>query len=459
MRELELSALTYVLNSLWQVPLIVAAAWVAARLARDAGPRTEHRIWVTALLLEAILPACNFQAGDVWRMAASLLAHGGAAQGEVRTVLGPGLVEGAGALHLPELLIATLLLAYLAGAIYFAGRLAWGLGHTARMLRGAKTLPLEGPLGRSWQRASTVLDATSERLWRKPEIAESAMTAGPVTLGVRRRVLLVPPGFLDSVSSAELDALLAHEFAHMVRHDFAKNMAYSVVSLPVAYHPMAWLTRARVAESRELVCDGIAAEVVAGRESYARALLRLAARMTDGGPARVLPAMGIFDGKNFERRISMLTEKRVVMGTARRLLVAAACGAVALAACTSALALRMHVDGVAAAVSGTDAAKTTGPITGPITVPGHAMQGNRISGPTPKYPKAAKEVKIQGTVLLNALIGKNGKVQQLKVVSGPKQLRQSALDAVNQWIYKPYLLNGDPVAVKTEIRVIYSLQK
>lgn len=150
----------------------------------------------------------------------------------------------------------------------------------------------------------------------------------------------------------------------------------------------------------------------------------------------------------------MLTQNRVEMGTTRRVLVAAACGVVALAACTSALALRMHVDGMAA-VSGMDSPRASGP----VTVPAKAMQNSKISGAPPKYPKEAKEERIQGRVLLNAVIGKDGSVEELKVASGPKELQQSALDAVRKWMYKPYLLNGKPVAVKTTVTVIYSLQK
>jgi TonB family protein len=123
-----------------------------------------------------------------------------------------------------------------------------------------------------------------------------------------------------------------------------------------------------------------------------------------------------------------------------------------IATCTSALALRMHVNG-AAAVDNNASAQPRGP----IAVKSGIMAGQRISGSIPKYPEEAKKAGIQGTVLLDAVIGKDGNVKELTVQSGPKALRQSALDAVHNWRYKPYLLNGDPVEVKTIIRVLYSL--
>jgi TonB family protein len=76
---------------------------------------------------------------------------------------------------------------------------------------------------------------------------------------------------------------------------------------------------------------------------------------------------------------------------------------------------------------------------------------------TPVYPQEAKDERIQGKVVLNAIIGKDGAVENLVVVSGPNELQQSALDAVRQWKYKPFLVNGDPVEVTTTINVIYSL--
>ncbi len=58
---------------------------------------------------------------------------------------------------------------------------------------------------------------------------------------------------------------------------------------------------------------------------------------------------------------------------------------------------------------------------------------------------------------MEAVIGTDGLIKNLRVISGPKELHQSTLDAVRQWTYKPYLLNGDPVEVKTTINVVYSL--
>jgi TonB family protein len=93
---------------------------------------------------------------------------------------------------------------------------------------------------------------------------------------------------------------------------------------------------------------------------------------------------------------------------------------------------------------------------GPIRVSGGVMAAQLISRPDPVYPPEAKEKGIAGAVVLHAIISKTGAIESLTVVSGPQVLQMSALDAVKQWTYKPYLLNGQPVEVDTVITVNYT---
>jgi protein TonB len=76
---------------------------------------------------------------------------------------------------------------------------------------------------------------------------------------------------------------------------------------------------------------------------------------------------------------------------------------------------------------------------------------------TPSYPPLAKQARIQGAVLLQATIGKDGSIQNLRVQSGHPMLTQAAIDAVRQWKYKPYLLNGEAVEVETTVQVNFTL--
>ena len=75
----------------------------------------------------------------------------------------------------------------------------------------------------------------------------------------------------------------------------------------------------------------------------------------------------------------------------------------------------------------------------------------------PTYPPLAKQARISGSVVLQAVIGKDGSIENLHAVSGHPMLIQSAIDAVRQWKYKPYFLNGEPVEVDTQVTVNFTL--
>jgi protein TonB len=83
--------------------------------------------------------------------------------------------------------------------------------------------------------------------------------------------------------------------------------------------------------------------------------------------------------------------------------------------------------------------------------------GLLIQKTAPAYPPLAKAARVSGTVVLQATIGKNGSVGNLRAVSGPAMLRQSAMDAVKKWRFRPYLLDGEPVEVETTVNVTFAL--
>ena len=91
-----------------------------------------------------------------------------------------------------------------------------------------------------------------------------------------------------------------------------------------------------------------------------------------------------------------------------------------------------------------------------IQVSSGVAQGLLVHQVTPHYPAPARQAHVQGTVVLQALIGKDGSVRNLHALSGPPLLTQAAVDAVKQWRYKPYFLDGQPVEAETQISVKFS---
>jgi TonB family protein len=253
---------------------------------------------------------------------------------------------------------------------------------------------------------------------------------------------------LETLPADELDAILAHEFAHMRRNDFASNLALQILTLPIAFHPALWLTRGRLVQARELVCDRLAADHT-GRVPYTRSLLRLAARIFANPSTPTPNAIGVFDAHPLERRLMNLTRTPTPVSRTRRVALVAATLALTTLTCGTALALRVSVPAATVA----QAASTP---SGPVRVASGVVAGQVVSKTQPVYPPDAKAAGIQGSVVLHAIIGKDGKIDSLSVVSGPPELTASAIDAVSQWVYKPYLLNGEPTEVDTTITVNYS---
>jgi periplasmic protein TonB len=87
------------------------------------------------------------------------------------------------------------------------------------------------------------------------------------------------------------------------------------------------------------------------------------------------------------------------------------------------------------------------------------MAGLLLPHSLPSYPPIARATHTEGTVILQAAISTSGTIENLRVVSGPIMLQQAALAAVQQWRYKPYLLNGQPVEVETTINVVFKLEQ
>lgn len=94
-----------------------------------------------------------------------------------------------------------------------------------------------------------------------------------------------------------------------------------------------------------------------------------------------------------------------------------------------------------------------------IRVPSPIAEANLVYDVAPKYPPEAGRARIEGTVVLWAVIGKDGTVEDVRVERGLPVLAQAAIEAVKQWRYRPYLLNGEPVEIDSQITINFTLSK
>jgi protein TonB len=94
----------------------------------------------------------------------------------------------------------------------------------------------------------------------------------------------------------------------------------------------------------------------------------------------------------------------------------------------------------------------------PFRTGGDVQAANLIYQVNPVYPALARQTRIQGVVVMEAVISKDGAVDRLRVISGHPFLSQAAIDAVKQWKYRPTMLNGEPVDVITTITMTFTLR-
>jgi beta-lactamase regulating signal transducer with metallopeptidase domain/HEAT repeat protein len=143
------------------------------------------------------------------------------------------------------------------------------------------------------------------RITRPVRVLESAVVHVPAVIGWLRPVILLPASALTGLTPLQLDALLAHELAHVRRYDYVVNLLQSVVETLLFYHPAVWWVSGRVREEREHCCDDLAVAVCGDAHFYATALLGME-RLRVATPAFALAASGGGRGDSLMGRIRRL---------------------------------------------------------------------------------------------------------------------------------------------------------
>jgi TonB family protein len=355
---------------------------------------------------------------------------------------------------LTSLLSQMLAGAYLLTVLLAMARLLWRWRRTSAMARRSAAL--------RWNAASRELlkDAARRLGVTPPDVRCSPETRGPVVLGLQRAMLLVPEGFfaaegLGPEHQEDAGAALAHECAHMARRDYAKNLLYECVAAVVAYHPASWMMRRRIAETRELVCDEMAADAMGGRPEYAASLLRLATAMAGAARpfhASAVQAIGVFDADILEERVMRMTMDVPKVSKARRIAMAAVATCALLGGAATAAALSFDVtppqDAAKSATAHEKVYKVGGDVTPPVLT--YSVDA--------KFTKKAKDAKYQGVSVVSCVVDADGMPQHVHTIRKLGMgLDEKAIEAVRQYKFKPSTLHGKPVAVQITIEVNFHL--
>ena len=322
---------SYLVNAAWEGIAIGLAGWIATFLLRRLGSRVQHVVWVMTLLLAVVIPALPFfrlmpEAGSFAGVAPQPASVLFTATASHQAVANRGLV-------LPLWLIVGIAACYAGVLLHFAARFAWLMHCTRGMLRAVRPVSPETETSRLWRECTAAFSV------RHACLLVSKGSSGPGTVGALRPKMLVPKRLMEECSPEDLQAAMAHECAHIQRWDFLKNAIYELASLPIAFHPVCWIVKSQIAQTRELICDEMASQYVGDGDRYARSLLRLVT-LSFTTPARPVHAMGIFDANILERRIMMLRSKKERLSAVLKagLLLAAVMVLVAMTAGTEAMA-------------------------------------------------------------------------------------------------------------------------
>jgi beta-lactamase regulating signal transducer with metallopeptidase domain len=269
------------LHFLWQGLLIGCVAALGLHALRNARPQARYLLACGALLLCAALPLANFG----WRLAdAADTGHVLPAPLEAGAIAAiPGAADGQGmetvlldvdAMASWEYLLRAqlpwLVLLWAAGAALMTLRLSLGLQWVRR-----RTLAAHYHADPAWQARVTALArrmgiARAVRLG----VAHEALD-GPITAGILRPVVLLPASLLSGLPPDLLEALLAHELAHVRRHDYLVNLVQSGIEIFLFYHPSVWLLSQHIRREREQIADDLAASTLGEPRRLALALSEL----------------------------------------------------------------------------------------------------------------------------------------------------------------------------------------
>jgi bla regulator protein blaR1 len=247
------------LHFIWQ-GLLVLIAYAATRRIWRTAPRLRLGAGHAAMLALAAAPAITLALR--WPTAAAA----GDGNSPIAAGIEPAIAAGAGTQ--PDWM-PWLVLVWAFGVLLFASRAAWQW-HTLRMICARAR-----PLDRLWQqRMRTLADRFGMR--RTIAVLESTEIGAPSLIGWLKPVVLLPAGLCLRLPVAQLELVLAHEIAHLRRHDHLINLLQVIVETALFYHPAVhWISR-KLREDREQCCDDLVAEVCHARLDYARALLAVA---------------------------------------------------------------------------------------------------------------------------------------------------------------------------------------
>jgi TonB family protein len=392
------------LHLLWQGTLVAFLLWIALWMLRNRSANARYLVSCAALALMAAMPAIT--TWMLWRQPAAIVIST-ESSGTAVAVYVERIARHSAPLAFIAMWKQWTLPVWSLGVLVFALRLALSCRHVAALRRMGYAA--EGQVA-----GAVSLLARRMKVGRAIRVLISSAAESPSVIGWLRPVILLPAATLAGLEPEQLQAVLAHEIAHIRRHDYLVNLAQTLVETLLFYHPAVWWVSARIRHERELCCDDAAVAMCGDAVFYARALTSLE-RLRGAMPRLVLGSAGG----------SLLYRIRRLAGAKQETGLSKLSGILALALGLACFAATVHWAKAQQTMQQQQLPEEWG-----ITVlsTGEVLHRDRVP-----YPEATYKNGIQGTVILEATLDQSGNVADAHVLSGPQELRKTALQAVLQW--------------------------
>ncbi len=400
------------LHFLWQGTVVAILLWVALFAMRKRSAKARYLVSCAALAVLMLLPAATaYVLYERPALVSGVELPGGPAQALAYTPMRAANWVNA----LQSSFQVWAVPVWWFGVLFFSARLVWGTRQVSLMRRRGE--PVEDALN-----ATVIRIAERMGVNQRVGVLISTLADGPSVVGFLRPVILLPTATILGLAPEQLEAVLAHELAHVRRYDYLVNIVEMFAEALLFYHPAVWWISGRIRCERELCCDDEAVRACGDAFRYARALTALE-RMRVMTPTL---ALGGTDGP-LAYRI-----KRLMGAAPQESLPSRVPGLMAV--CLALASLGLSVNRVRAQAQpdapgvrvdlGTSAVIHRAPVA---------------------YPAAPQIGNIRGTVSVELHLYANGTVSDARVLSGPEELRKPVLESVLGWHFTVDAASGTRV--------------
>ena len=428
------------LTHLWQSTLCVGVAALLAYALKHAPARTRHAIWLLAslkfLMPLPLLVIVGTYLGS-WVRSADAQLWVPAVEWLERSMLRWSVTIPADAAEISREWYA------FAGTAWLVGGFGVALSRWRQWQRMQRVIRTATPLdrGREADALRRVMSGGNRR--RSIQLLLCASRIEPGVVGLIRPAVLWPADLSDRLTDDQLDAIMTHEISHIDRRDNATAVAHMLVETLFWFHPLVWWVGARLIGEREQACDDEVVRSGADRESYAKGILAVCGFCLRSPMAMVAGVGGSRLTSRIERIMTRAQSAPIALPT--RLALASVIVAIAV------------IPLAAGALGPSRQAARQGPyrvgegVTKPVIV----------KETKPSYTADAMRARIQGKVLLKAVILADGRVGDVKVTQSLDTIHgldKQAVEALKQWRFKPGTKDKKPVSVQVEIEMVFTLK-